>query len=307
MKIVIAGIHLCFQCDDSWTHHQFEELFAYYQHNTDYICGQRHDIIFLHTAKLSSKTGKLQWSGTLADGTKITKSLLDNGSLSILIGHEVQAICQVDQHTTQIFITETVNAFKNKRPQPGGYLIPILQFILSCYGKYILHASAVSLRDRALLFLGESGCGKTTTSLALAKKGFSFMGDDLVILEAKDGRVNVHALLLKPKVIDESGHKKITDVISREKLNTCHYAELVALVIMHRKPGVSQPFEMLSRIEVLQWLLTQGNHVTFIFNGKDWFDTVSLISSFTRGWTWTPGLPETLNLDMIEGVLHGIA
>ena len=48
----------------------------------------------------------------------------------------------------------------------------------------MVHAGAVALGGRGVLFVGVGGRGKTTTALACARDGFSFMADDLCIVEA---------------------------------------------------------------------------------------------------------------------------
>ncbi len=50
----------------------------------------------------------------------------------------------------------------------------------------MVHAGAVSLDGRAVLFIGVGGRGKTTTALVCARAGFGFLGDDLCVVEAGD-------------------------------------------------------------------------------------------------------------------------
>ncbi|MEV7471892.1 hypothetical protein AB0O20_36220 [Streptomyces kronopolitis] len=55
-----------------------------------------------------------------------------------------------------------------------------------------VHASAVcGPNGQAVLVLGNKGAGKTSTVLALAARGFTHMGDDLVVLGERDGTVTV--------------------------------------------------------------------------------------------------------------------
>lgn len=51
----------------------------------------------------------------------------------------------------------------------------------------VLHASAVSIGERALLIAGRSGAGKSTLTVALVAAGASYLSDDLLPLAA-DGR-----------------------------------------------------------------------------------------------------------------------
>ncbi len=71
-----------------------------------------------------------------------------------------------------------------------------------------LHAAAVSLGGRGALFLGIGGRGKTTTSLACARAGFSFMSDDLCTVEARNAATTspplVHGLFATAKLNADS-------------------------------------------------------------------------------------------------------
>lgn len=44
----------------------------------------------------------------------------------------------------------------------------------------VLHGNAISINNKAVLFLGPSGSGKSTLSLALYKQGYSLLSDDLL-------------------------------------------------------------------------------------------------------------------------------
>jgi hypothetical protein len=59
--------------------------------------------------------------------------------------------------------------------------------------RYYVHASGVVSPDgRALVFVGESGSGKSTIAFALARLGWSLLGDDGVVLEPLPSRTIVH-------------------------------------------------------------------------------------------------------------------
>ncbi len=52
-----------------------------------------------------------------------------------------------------------------------------------------LHGSAVMTENGAVLFLGQSGAGKSTTAAALNKRGYSFVSDDICALKLEGGTV----------------------------------------------------------------------------------------------------------------------
>jgi hypothetical protein len=64
-----------------------------------------------------------------------------------------------------------------------SYLVgPILGLLLRLRGIVCLHASAVSVSDRAVVFVGPEGAGKSTTAAAFARRGYAVLSDDIVAL-----------------------------------------------------------------------------------------------------------------------------
>jgi len=61
-------------------------------------------------------------------------------------------------------------------------------------GLYCLHAAALYGSDIGILVSGESGCGKTTTSLSLVTNGFKYISDDTLLIEKLNGGVTVYPL-----------------------------------------------------------------------------------------------------------------
>jgi hypothetical protein len=64
-----------------------------------------------------------------------------------------------------------------------SYLVgPILGLLLRLRGSVCLHASAVSIKDRAVVFVGCEGAGKSTTAALFARRGYPVLSDDIVAL-----------------------------------------------------------------------------------------------------------------------------
>ncbi len=53
-------------------------------------------------------------------------------------------------------------------------------------GYFLLHGSAVKIGQKALVFIGNPGAGKSTTIAAFAKAGFTVLSDDLVAISFDD-------------------------------------------------------------------------------------------------------------------------
>ena len=69
------------------------------------------------------------------------------------------------------------------------YLLgPVLGFTLRLRGVTCLHASAVVIDSRAVVFLGEAGAGKSTTAAAFAQVGYPVLSDDVVALVDEGSR-----------------------------------------------------------------------------------------------------------------------
>jgi DNA polymerase III delta prime subunit len=61
-------------------------------------------------------------------------------------------------------------------------LYPGLYPLLAKHGYLPMHASAVELEGRGVIFAGPSGSGKTTAALRLVTRGAAFVADDIVLV-----------------------------------------------------------------------------------------------------------------------------
>lgn len=69
------------------------------------------------------------------------------------------------------------------------FLGPVMGFLLRQKRMTCLHASAVELCGRAVIFSGYAGYGKSTTAAALALRGVSILSEDILPLERSEGRI----------------------------------------------------------------------------------------------------------------------
>ena len=101
------------------------------------------------------------------------------------------------------------------------FTLPLVE-MLKRRGIFAVHAGAVAIDGRCILFPGITGSGKSTTSISLVRAGMSFLGDDTVFLRSDPAGLRVLAF---PDEID------ITDKTARL------FPELNAVIDAPRRDG----------------------------------------------------------------------
>jgi hypothetical protein len=71
-------------------------------------------------------------------------------------------------------------------------------------GYFLLHASAVTSGDKAIIFAGPGGVGKSTTAGLLLKLGYKLIADDLVALKLNANKVIVYPSIPQLKLWPDS-------------------------------------------------------------------------------------------------------
>jgi hypothetical protein len=75
----------------------------------------------------------------------------------------------------------------------ADYLLgSVLAFILRLRGAVPLHASAVVIDERAVLFAGSPGAGKSSSAAAFARLGYPVLSDDIVVIADEAGLMMAH-------------------------------------------------------------------------------------------------------------------
>jgi hypothetical protein len=85
-----------------------------------------------------------------------------------------------------------------------------MELVNHLYGKTesdwmaVFHASAIRNANRCILFLGDSGSGKSTAAAVLMESGFDLLADDFVPVDAASGEVNFFpaAVSVKKNALD---------------------------------------------------------------------------------------------------------
>ncbi|WP_296744349.1 serine kinase [Mesorhizobium sp.] len=65
---------------------------------------------------------------------------------------------------------------------------PVMALLLHQRGLLVLHASAINVGGRSVIFMGDKGAGKSTTAGAMIRAGHRLLTDDVVALDLSDAR-----------------------------------------------------------------------------------------------------------------------
>ena len=88
----------------------------------------------------------------------------------------------------------------------------VVGILLHQRGHIVLHASAVRIEDRAVLFCGASGAGKSTLAAALSQRGYPLVADDICTFGLTAGEM--------PQVLPDGRQLKLwSQAIDRLSLN----------------------------------------------------------------------------------------
>ncbi|MDW3223637.1 MAG: hypothetical protein R8G34_12270 [Paracoccaceae bacterium] len=140
-----------------------------------------------------------------------------------------------------------------------AFLGLVISLVLERRGVLCLHASAVSVNNRAALFLGDKGAGKSTTNAALLARGHVPITDDLVAVDGTLQKVpapviwpgfssmklwpdSVEALSLDADESDRLIHPSVTKVQKRMPTPLAEEpVPLGALFVLRRSEDVMAP------------------------------------------------------------------
>jgi hypothetical protein len=123
-----------------------------------------------------------------ADGAQVTVSLAPARAGETLRAHGMmgRAVFNYQRFEDIVFVS----------------LAPLLRRV----GAYIVHASAVALAGRALILVGRSGSGKTTTSLQLMLQGWGYLANDALLMRRETSGLmalpTANEIGIRPKTID---------------------------------------------------------------------------------------------------------
>lgn len=148
--------------------------------------------------------------------------------------------------------------------------------------RYLLHASgAVDPQGRAWLFSGDSGSGKSTLAYALARRGWTVLGDDGVVVEIAHGVVQAlpwrDPLMvsenLTPAFPELENHQALPDTADPRRrapvqVAAAARAPVAALVFVHRAElrlmeRITPVQALASLVRQSPWVILNDRHSPF--------------------------------------------
>jgi hypothetical protein len=126
----------------------------------------------------------------------------DDGKISALIQEDVAAISLVDAEEREGFFW-TQDAARLFWHEAGSPLRYVFHLWFRQRRRQVVHAAAVGTPDGAVLIVGASGSGKSTTALACLGAGMVYLGDDYM-LAGVEPEPRAWSLFCAAKVTDES-------------------------------------------------------------------------------------------------------
>jgi len=311
--LLIGGTRFRFRFSSSWTSNSLKKIFPHHIVPAETDAENEHEVIILDRRDGASEgpscplpaAGARQFTVALPDGTPVQFYLTGPRTAFLAIGREVKIFIDVGLKRSLILASE-IPAEKDSsvRPEPSAYLLPFLHIVLSYFPIYIIHAAAVAWKGHSLLLLGGSGAGKTTMALALARAGLEFMGDDLMIIARKEGRLLSYGFFLNPKV--KIGQDQRTVRWSQsdwEQLMVCPKAELGAVAAIRREPGGNFQLVPSAPTTVFNWLFNQSNDLRYYWDPADWFLTATTIANTVPGFVWKVGELDRLDVEAVKALL----
>jgi hypothetical protein len=167
-------------------------------------------------------------------------------------------------------------------------------YLLRQRGFLPLHASAVAIDGKAVLFLGESGAGKSTTAAAFHSRGHDVLADDVAAVRSTESGVELSAAWPSLRLLEDS-----RDVIGTAARPTGFQFD--KQIYRLRCPALSGPFPV-KRIYFLDYESFDGV-LPIRSSALSRLSSVALLNahSLLRSWRAGDALRQ-INLDRSAGV-----
>jgi hypothetical protein len=184
--------------------------------------------------------------------------LMDARFLSLLDHDEKKAIVCIHELTK-------IPAYEWAAP-----LKHIFSWILRKNNIYLVHSAAIGTQDGALLIIGLSGYGKSSTAINGILNGLNYFGDDLCAISTKSNEVLIHSIYSSGKIFNEdfaklpalfnirfkqdpqsNYEKEIVFFANNNNFSVKLKDKIVAVAFPHKDPKLNIGFEKTSYAKAL--------------------------------------------------------
>jgi hypothetical protein len=140
---------------------------------------------------------------TVTESGRVETVYFENSDqLYIDYAGRVRVLCDTRQWHVRLSIQEPADQNLWLLSHPA-FTLPLAE-MLKRRGFYGLHAAGLCTDGKVILFAGDSGAGKSTLTVALLRKGFDYMADDMVFLRKDPEGLKVMAFPDEIDLTDET-------------------------------------------------------------------------------------------------------
>lgn len=187
-RIDLHGLALTLRCDDPAVQAGWETIFAGFAGRPATAEQTPVELTLALVAALPPLPPAAEARRLAAPGQRpITIVTLPDGQLQI----ELPGVGRLTPAANRVAVTIARRALDTN--QLEDITLIALAPLLRRHGLYMVHAFGVAWEGRALLLVGRSGSGKTTTGLNLVRRGWDYLANDVVLLRLENGRVTALA------------------------------------------------------------------------------------------------------------------
>jgi hypothetical protein len=178
----------------------------------------------IRTGRFASPTGALGWSTSFFDdGTERGAVAEVDGTIWFRFLGELLCRCTRPSQVRPWMLTIAEDVDLPLETLRHLVIDEIIPMLLASDGSPVLHGAAVAVDHRAVVFLGDSGMGKSTLSIALAQRGAALLSDDCIVLDRSAGQFLAQPSYPSVRVWDSAARQLFGDERVGEPF--VHYTE----------------------------------------------------------------------------------
>jgi hypothetical protein len=207
---------------------------------------------------------------------------------TLWLGRTAHGLVIGDRRQSWLTVDGTSSVIRGVLERRGDGTIPellvaALVTALRAKGVYALHAAALCTNGRALVLLGDSGTGKSTTATALVAAGCGYLGDDGILIREFAGEVELRACWPSFRLTDHVVPKfaALTRYLSRPAIvdkwcldtsaafpgrSVGHWLGPTTLLFLGRSTQHASTFETIALAEATGLLIAQSNALSLDFH-----------------------------------------